>query len=146
MPIQSPTIRPASIDDAHSIASLSRQLGYPASKADLEDRLASLLSDPDHAVFVALLGTVVVGWIHVFVAHRVESETFAEIGGFVVDQRCRRRRIGRVLLAVAEDWAKEKAVRKLRVRSRSEREDARGFYESLGFTAIKEQRVFDKQL
>ncbi len=31
----------------------------------------------------------VIGWIHVFIAVRIESETFAEIGGLVVNENIR---------------------------------------------------------
>ena len=139
-------IRNARMSDAEAIARLSDQLGYPTSIRQSERRLVAVLSSSDHAVLVACLHATVVGWIHVFRAPRIESEPFAEIGGFVVAESHRRRGIGRCLLAAAEKWALESGFKKLRVRSRSDRNDARRFYENLGFAMYKEQRVFDKPL
>ena len=139
-------IRIARMSDAEAIACLSDQLGYPTSIRQSECRLAAVLSSRDHAVFVACLHAMVVGWVHVFWAQRIESDPFAEIGGFVVAESHRRCGIGRRLLAVAEEWALESGFKKLRVRSRSNRNDARRFYENLGFAMYKEQRVFDKPL
>jgi len=84
--------------------------------------------------------------MHVFLAFRVESDPFAEIGGFVVTEQHRGRGIGRLLLVAAEDWAKNHGIKKLRVRTRSTRLDAQVFYERLGFSQTKEQPVLDKSI
>ncbi len=140
-------IRRATLDDAPFLAALSTELGYPTSSAAAKDRLPPVLGSDDHAVIVAALpdGTVV-GWIHVFLALRVESDRFAELGGFVVSEPQRRRGIGKLLLAAAEAWAAGRGVGKLRVRSRTSRADAKLFYERLGFSETKQQRVMDKAL
>jgi GNAT superfamily N-acetyltransferase len=139
-------IRIATMSDAAAIAELSNQLGYQTSAQQSETRLGSVLVSIDHAVFVACVDGAVVGWVHAFVARRIESDAFAELGGFVVAESHRRRGIGRRLLKRAEEWALAQGVTKLRVRSRSDRDDARASYENLGFSIKKEQRVFDKPL
>ena len=139
-------IRMADISDAAAIAGLSGQLGYPTSARQSGKRLSLILGSKEHAVFVACVAGEVIGWVHVFLAARIESDPFAELGGFVVAKKHRRCGIGRRLLAVAEDWAVTRGVAQLRVRSRSDRFDARVFYENLGFSTTKEQRVFDKPI
>src|SRR5262245_7861960 len=47
------TLRQASITDSSRIAGLLTQLGYPTTPAEMEDRLAVLLSHSDYATFVA---------------------------------------------------------------------------------------------
>ncbi len=86
------------------------------------------------------------GWLHLFVAHRVESDRFAELGGLVVAEEDRGKGIGRRLLAAAEQWVKGRGITKLRVRSRSSRSDAHAFYQRLGFIGSKEQLVLDKPI
>ncbi len=142
-----PQIRTATLDDAHVIADLCSQLDYPTTEPQSATRLAKVLRSREHALLVACLsGGLVVGWIHVFIALRVESDSFAELGGFVVAEQHRGLGIGGVLLAAAEEWGSAKGVLKLRVRTRSDREGARSFYERLGFTVAKEQHVYDKNL
>jgi len=140
-------IRSATMDDSSALADLSTQLGYPTSPIQSANRLGVILDSKEHAILVACLadGTVV-GWVHVFLAFRVESDPFAEIGGFVVTEEFRRRGISRCLLAAAEEWVIQSGITKLRIRSRSNRVDTHTFYERLGFSKSKQQNVFDKSL
>jgi len=140
-------IRLAAMDDSSALADLSTQLGYPTSPVQSANRLGVILDAKEHAILVACLDDgAVVGWLHVFLAFRVESDPFAEIGGFVVNEEFRRRGIGRSLLAAAEEWAIQRGIKKLRVRSRSNRTDTHTFYKRLGFSQSKQQHVFDQSL
>ncbi len=142
-----PDIRVATLDDAQAIAGLCSQLGYPTTPPQSAARLTAVVRSDGHAVLVACLSDgLVVGWAHVFLALRIESNTFAELGGFVVAEAHRGLGIGRALLAAAEEWCVEQGVFKLRVRTRSGRVDARAFYEGFGFALAKKQHVYDKRL
>src|SRR6266404_2533465 len=80
-------IRKARRGDAERIARLSGELGYPASAAQVATRLRQLTPVSKHAVFVAEspdAATGVVGWVHVSVAHLLESDIRAEVNGLVV--------------------------------------------------------------
>lgn len=137
-------IRSATPGDVDPLAELSTQLGYPSSVEQTAGRLAPILASDDHLVLVAESVDGVVGWIHVFLALRVESGPFAEIGGFVVTETLRGQGIGRALLTAAEEWVRRRGVAKLRVRTRSTRHGAQAFYQRLGFAPTKEQQVLDK--
>lgn len=139
-------IRSARPDDAEALASLSGQLGYESSAERIGVRLRAIRSRSDDRVLVAERAAGIVGWIHVFGAARVESEPFAEIGGFVVDAGCRGSGIGAALLAAAERWALERGYEVMRVRSNVARADARRFYEKHRYRVAKEQTVFVKPL
>jgi GNAT superfamily N-acetyltransferase len=140
-------IRSATMDDSSALADLSTQLGYPTSPIQSANRLGVILDSNKHAILVAYLADgKVVGWVHVFLAFRVESDPFAEIGGFVVTKEFRRQGIGRCLLAAVEEWVIQSGITKLRVRSRSNRVDTHTFFERLGFSKSKQQHVFDKSL
>jgi GNAT superfamily N-acetyltransferase len=143
----SPQIRAAKLNDAAAIADLSTELGYPTSAGQSLERLQAVLERDDHAVLVACpADSSVVGWVHVFVAHRIESDAFAELGGFVVAEQHRGGGIGRALLVAAKEWVVARGIAKLRVRSRSGRVEAHAFYERLGFTLSKEQHVYEKDV
>ena len=65
-------IRVAAPRDAEVMARLSGELGYPSSPQEMTDRLGHVLSDDDHHALVAVSDDEVVGWVHVFGAHRLD--------------------------------------------------------------------------
>jgi GNAT superfamily N-acetyltransferase len=140
-------IRTAIPDDAESIARLSGELGYPTTAADARRRLFDIKTAETHAVMVAedAPGSVV-GWIHVFRSPRLGGEPFAELGGLVVTESLRGHGIGSRLVAETERWAADRGIATLRIRTRTTRNDARLFYEDLGFVLTKTQVVFERQL
>ena len=138
-------IRHASVNDVISLADLSTQLGYFSSSQQVSDRLAVILRSSEHVVLVGCLPNgVVVGWVHAFIALRIESDPFSELGGFVVTEQYRGRGIGRALLMAVEGWVRSRGIKKLRVRVRSTRHDAQVFYQRSGFSRTKDQQVLDK--
>ncbi len=140
-------IRNATISDVSDITKLSGQLGYSPSESEIQERLSTMLNSKDHVIYVAFVSNKkIVGWIHVYESKRVESSSFAEIGGFVVSELVRRKGIGKMLLKAAENWTIQNKLTMLRVRSNIKREDAKVFYSNMGFSVSKQQRVFDKKI
>jgi GNAT superfamily N-acetyltransferase len=139
-------IRPATLGDSERIAVLSGQLGYQATAAQIRERLAGILGDPDQAVLVAEMNGEVAGWLHIFIRQTLESEKQAEIAALVVDEKSRGAGVGRQLALRAEAWTREHGLRLMRVRSRVTRERAHKFYLDLGYETVKDQRVFQKKL
>jgi predicted N-acetyltransferase YhbS len=144
---QALTIRRATPDDAEAVAELNGQLGYPATAAEIRVRIVALAScEASQTVFVACLGQEVVGWIDVALTFHLQSQPFALIGGLVVKQGLRGRRIGKRLCEEAERWGRAKGVQAVRVTSRSTRDDAHRFYLRDGYKDVKTSRVFEKIL
>jgi GNAT superfamily N-acetyltransferase len=135
-------VRPAEVRDVPALATLAGELGYPTSVDEMSRRLAALV-DRD-AVFVAEHDGVCVGWIQVSIVEALESGRFAEIRGLVVAEGQRSGGVGAALVRAAEEWARERACPKVRVRSNVVRERTHRFYERLGYRAVKSQKVFDK--
>ncbi len=139
--------RPATIFDAIAIAELACQLGYPTTISKAATRLAHLLNKSDNTVLVAVTKlNVVIGWIHVFGAYRIESDPFAEIGGLVVDQSHRNHGVGKDLVEAAIEWARNRGYHSLKVRSNVIRAGAHKFYAREGFSLVKNQGVFEINL
>jgi GNAT superfamily N-acetyltransferase len=138
-------VRNARDDDAGAVSDLANALGYSTTPTEALHRLGRVGGKQDHGIFVAELpdGTVV-GWVHVFIAERVESDPFGELGGLVVSQDHRRTGVGRVLVARAEGWCRRRGIGVLRVRTNVVRADAHGFYERLDFKGVKTQAIFEK--
>lgn len=139
-------IRPITLDDAEAAARLSGELGYPVDTAAMRVRLDLLLDLPDHGIFVACQRDEVLGWIHVSAVLHLQSEPRAEVGGLVVTEGARGRRVGAALLAAAEDWARENGLGIVLVRSQIKREDAHRFYPREGYAHTKTSAVFTKTL
>jgi GNAT superfamily N-acetyltransferase len=139
-------IRQADMSDAEQIAALSAQLGYPSTSADTQARIAAMQNSPMDGVFVAETAGVVIGWVHVYLNQSLVMETYAEIGGLVVDEAQRGHSVGLLLLSAAEDWVRGRGCTILRVHSNVIRERAHGFYRRHGYTLVKTQVVFHKDL
>jgi ribosomal protein S18 acetylase RimI-like enzyme len=141
------TVRPATLDDAAAVATLSAQLGYPVSAEVMTDRLSRLLGRDDQAVLVAVDdGGRLAGWIHAADQDLVEAERRCEILGLVVDEGRRRAGIGRRLVAEAEAWAMSRGLREMSVRSNLARRESHPFYQSQGYRRVKTQEVYRKRL
>ncbi|MBX5480880.1 MAG: GNAT family N-acetyltransferase [Myxococcaceae bacterium] len=140
------TVRRMAQADLERVAQLSGQLGYPVALSALDDRFARIASDPRQALFVAEDAGRVIGWIHVHPQVLLESGSFAEIGGLVVDASVRRSGAGRALVAEAERFARTHGFVRLCVRSNVARVEAHAFYPALGFKRLKTQHVYEKAL
>jgi GNAT superfamily N-acetyltransferase len=140
------SIRPATLADADHVASLTSHLGYEVAAEDVADRLSRTLAREDQRLLIAEMDGKPAGWIHVGVADYIETGPFAVINGLVVDRGVRSQGIGRLLLAQAEAWARERGLATIRLWSTVSRERAHAFYERAGYQKIKTQYAFAKSL
>lgn len=139
-------IREAVKSDLNGIVETSRSLGYPMREiTDVENDLAELIRSERDRLWVFTVDAAVVGWLHAYVSIRAASTAFVEICGMAVHPEHQRQGIGSALASHASDWADEKGL-KLRVRCSSVREDTHEFYRKQGFSTVKTQLVFDKNL
>lgn len=92
--------------------------------------------------WVAVYNENVIGWIHAFQSFCIESLPFIEIGGLVVDEIYRGKRVGKTLMKCVKEWCIDQEIYSMRVRTQSKRMDAHEFYKALRFKEIKEQKVF----
>jgi uncharacterized protein YbbK (DUF523 family)/N-acetylglutamate synthase-like GNAT family acetyltransferase len=144
-PGSAPAIRGALSSDAEGIARLSEQLGYPCTVAELGPKLEKHLSG-DKTVIVAESKGEILGWASLELVDRLYIESHAEITAFVVDERCRGRGIGSLIMEEALRWAASKGLRLIRLKSNVLRKDAHRFYESRGFARTKESYTFEKRI
>ena len=139
-------IRAAELRDAEQISRLSVQLGYETTTDEIKNRMVKI-QNSDNAVFIMESDAQkIVGWIHVHGRHLLEIESYAEIGGLVVDIEFRRQRIGVALMNKAEEWARNSGYSYIRPRSGGTRKEAHMFYEQIGNAKIKWQEVFEKDI
>lgn len=140
-------IRLAKIGDAARLADLTTQLGYPATEAQIRQRLRGIRPAAQNAVLVAETKTDgVIGWLHVSKQSLLESDIRAEVNGLVVADGHRSLGAGARLLAAAEDWARKHGCKGMSVRSNVVRERAHQFYLRNGYEHFKTQKSFRKPL
>src|SRR5215831_12144877 len=133
------SIRAATKADAAVIAKLTTELGYPVSAEVMRTRLAKILACREQLMIVALAERQVCGWLQAHYTEVIESGARVEIAGLIVTEKMRRRGIGRLLLAYAEDWAAAIHVRAMVVRTNMIRVASHVFYIAQGFAHVKTQ-------
>lgn len=139
-------IRRARASDAHTIAKLSGQLGYPTTAKQMAKRLRAVLKDGDGACLLAeTKARGVVGWVHVSTTPLLEVQSRAEVNGLVVEEAVRCQGAGWLLLEAAERWARKKGCKGVSVRSNVIRERAHAFYLRHGYEHYKTQKAFRKK-
>ncbi len=148
-------IRQISKEDAPAICTLCFQLGYVLSIEQILKNIKAVLENKFHDAFVAVHQDKIIGWIGVARALQIESPSFCEVRGLVVDEQYRKQGIGKMLIEKAKQWGQEKARlndkvgqgnTKLRLRCNTKRNEAHLFYQHLGFNEIKQQKVFEMKI
>jgi len=139
-------IRKGNVSDAARLAELSDVLGYPVTPEVMRRRLETILLKPDHVVAVAEAPDVIAGWIHAAEHDILEVGSFCEIVGLVVAANQRGRGIGRRLLERVEQWALERGLTQISVRSNVARPESHPFYERSGYVRVKTQHAYRKQI
>lgn len=108
----------------------------PRSEAFFED----LLNREDSAVFVADAGHLVgvaFGFVRTAPVFPVFlQQRYGVLDGLIVDRAWRRRGIGKQLAQSVEKWALELGVRWVEINVYEFNVEARGFYESLGYSPL----------
>ena len=128
------TIRPAQLTDSDALANLVTQLGYQTSFAQMHQRLAVLLSLPDHQTFVACMPDRVVGMVSLWLGYAIEFDgRYGRITAVTVDESVRHQGIGRALMQHVEQWLRAQDAAMVTLTSAAHRREAHKFYESLGY-------------
>ena len=111
----------------------------------MAERLSRIFQRDDHVVLVAET-TEVVGWIHAGEHEILEVGALCEIWGLVVADGQRGKGVGRQLIEAVEDWARQRGLTDVSVRSNVIRPDSHPFYGRLGFARYKTQHAYRKSL
>jgi GNAT superfamily N-acetyltransferase len=139
-------VRELAAGDAPAITRLSNQLGYGINLAETVENIKAIAENKTDRLFVAVDDTKVIGWIHIFHTTRLESGSFCEIGGLVVDDKYQKKGVGKMLIEKAASCCLDMGNQKLKVRCNTKRSAAHLFYSKFGFNENKEQKVFELQL
>jgi predicted N-acetyltransferase YhbS len=142
-------VRTAAPADAADIAALLGQLGYPMDARESALRLEQAARQPAGTLLVATGETgAVVGLIALHWCFMVQQpRPVARITTMVVDDRERRRGIGRLLMKAGAQSARAAGCDVLELTTGLQRAEAHAFYRSLGFveTSLRFSRSLRRQ-
>ena len=139
-------IRGAVANDIAGIAVLTNQLGYVTDEKTTAEIFTVVQQQKNTVVYVAVDENKIRGWLHMSEIVSLESGSFYEILGMVVDEAYQNLGIGKRLVQEAIRWSRNQGALSLRVRSNVKRRQAHAFYMRQGFMEIKEQKVFNLNL
>ena len=138
-------IRECRIVDADAIQKMnSKEMGYTYIKEQTERKLEMLLASDKDKIFVALVGNIVVGYIHANDYEVIYAPSMKNIMGIAVSSEYRRMGIGKALLEKVEEWAKETGASGIRLVSGGTRTGAHEFYRHMGYDDGRQQLNFKK--
>lgn len=134
-----PAVRRARPGDAHALRRMLRELGYdPADYRAADETMAQVVRHPEAAVFVAVEGVEVVGFVAL--SHRPQMRLggrLASVDELVVAEHRRGQGIGSSLLEAAVQHARSLHCVRIDVLQRRERESYdRRFYQERGFEEV----------
>lgn len=133
-------IREFEISDYIDIYRLNREeMGYEYPLEDTKVKLAQLSKSNSDKIYVAVIGTEIVGYVHANDYDTTYAPHMKNIMGIAVSRNCRRKGVGSALLSSVEEWARETGAKGVRLVSGSERTDAHVFYRSCGYSGDKMQ-------
>ncbi len=139
--------RIAQEQDIPAIALLMGQLGYSSDETYAREQFSLIIADPSHVIFVAEDPEKnVVGLIHLLQKNLLISIPALEIGELIVDGDSRRKGIGKMLIAKAEAWARENGHKGIMVGSSKKRVESHLFYKNAGYSYLKEQVIYFKEV
>ncbi|QGH35690.1 GNAT family N-acetyltransferase [Gracilibacillus salitolerans] len=131
-------IRDFKMSDVPQIVPLMKQLGYPTTEAQFQQRMSTIQPLPNYQTIVAEEQNDIVGLLGLSLQHFYEHDgTFVQVGVFIVDEKFRGQGIGKQLLVTSEKWAEKQGARKILINSgnREERKNAHQIYSTLGYEA-----------
>lgn len=139
-------IRDLELADAEALQLLRMDVGESQNDQAWDQRIRAILDSSEHHALVAEVDGTLVGWVHFFLALRIQSGPFAEIGGLYVAPSYRESGVGTRLMDAVNKACARLQIDRMRTRCRIDRERSLHFYEKLDFKAVKEQRVMDRSV
>jgi GNAT superfamily N-acetyltransferase len=138
-------VRTMTAGDLPAIHPLLKQLGYDMTPDEVGRRFAIVTGTADHTVLVADRENRVVGFLHAYVRPALEKPPEAVVQALVVDQACRKKGIGKILMSAAERWATQRGFSSVALTSNILREDAHAFYKALGYDTVATSHLLRKK-
>jgi GNAT superfamily N-acetyltransferase len=140
------SIRRMTIEDVPVAQVLLSQLGYPLDAPEVRRRYEIVTGAEGHALMVAEQAGRVIGLCHLYVRPALDKPPEAVVQALVVDQLVRGSGVGKIVMAAAEAWAKDRGFVSVALASNVERDEAHAFYEAIGYKRAATSHLFRRTL
>jgi GNAT superfamily N-acetyltransferase len=140
------SIRRMTIEDVSVSQVLLSQLGYPLDTPEVQRRYDAVAASTDHSLMVAEQVGRVVALCHVYVRPALDKPPEAIVQALVVDHASRGSGVGKIMMAAAETWAKDRGFTSVALASNVARTEAHTFYEAIGYQRTATSHLFRKTL
>lgn len=141
-------IRPIRAADAPRLTGLLAQLGYPSDAGAVTSRLAGILNSATRQVLVAVPAgeSRIDGYIGLERRLTLHEDEHAEITELVVDAAARRSGLGHTLVTAGEQWALQRGLHTIVVRSNVLRPESHLFYAGIGYQQATTSHTYRKKV
>jgi GNAT superfamily N-acetyltransferase len=128
-------IRKTTIEDAHSIAELLEQLGYPGTEHFLREKMLAIQTNPNALLIVYEDAGKVIAFMAIdFITQIALKGDFARLSYFVVDNKYRSKGIGKEMEQYFELQARARNCDRIELHCSEYRTEAHQFYFRQGYT------------
>lgn len=116
------------------------------SKDQLEDKILDVLNQDDEKIFIAVCDDEVIGYIYVNIYDVLYQEPIANVVSFILNMNKKHNGVGKTLIEAAENWAKDKGIKKARIVSDVNRTHGHSLFKKLGYVINETDFEFKKAL
>lgn len=116
------------------------------SKDQLEDKILDVLNHDDEKIFIAVCDDEVIGYIYVNIYDVLYQEPIANVVSFILNMNKKHNGVGKTLIEAAENWAKDKGIKKARIVSDVNRTHGHSLFKKLGYVINETDFEFKKVL
>ena len=136
--MQSTTIIIREAEPAHIVplTELMNELGYNTTMDEMKTRFENIQNHKDYKTFIATYDTEILGMVGLSKNYSYEQNgIYVRVLALVTRSKFRQKGIGKKLMDVAENWAREIGADKvlLNCGNREERDIAQLFYKKIGY-------------
>lgn len=114
------------------------------SKDQLEDKILDVLNHDDEKIFIAVCDDEVIGYIYVNIYDVLYQEPIANVVSFILNMNKKHNGVGKTLIEAAENWAKDKGIKKVRIVSDVNRTHGHSLFKKLGYVINETDFEFKK--
>ena len=133
--------------DIESFIDICKDIGYDLRYENISNRIRDLSKTETSDLILAVdESKTILGWIQIEICNFILIEKCANIKGLFIDKKFRGRKIGKMLINQAYNWAKQNNCTGITISTHKSRIDSHDFYTHIGFKNLNVHSTYYKAL